>query len=449
MLQTAIDFYHELLHDSAFAEEADVQLRSKLKERSLYFGSRPLCVVLRPHFYTEENWAFLQNSLGTLLSAFAKVHEVCLANADMRRQLRLDPYEEALIPYDKPNVPPWTSSRLDAFYLPEQNILKCVEYNAETPAGIGYDEILCEVFDELDVVKRFQERYHIRSIRSLGTLTDAVIAGYRAWGGVEKPQIAIMDWREVPTLNEHEITRQYFEQNGYTAILADPRHLEYRNGKLWHQNFRIDMIYKRVLFSELIKVMGMNSPVVQAIRDRNVYITNSISAKMLSKKASLAFLSDEQNQHLFSKDQLEAIERFIPWTRVVENRKTTYNGRTVDLLQFAADNRERLALKPNDDYGGTGVLLGWQTPQDAWEQILQSALETPFVVQERVNIVEIMFPMWLNNALDISPRFVDADPYVFGGNSIHGVLTRLSPQALLNVTAGGGSIVPTLIISEK
>ena len=56
------------------------------------------------------------------------------------------------------------------------------------------------------------------------------------------------------------------------------------------------------------------------------------------------------------------------------------------------------------------------------------------------------FPAWINGELDISPRYVDADPYVFNGSMVYGCLTRLSPLALLNVTAGGGSVVPTYII---
>jgi hypothetical protein len=147
------------------------------------------------------------------------------------------------------------------------------------------------------------------------------------------------------------------------------------------------MIYKRVLYSELVKVMGMDNPVIRAMRDHNVYITNSISAKMLAKKASLAFLSDEQNTHLFTSEQNTAISNFIPWTRYVEERKMTYKGKTVDLAPFIAEHRERFALKPNDEYGGSGVTLGWEASQDGWEASLKQALETPHVVQERVDIV--------------------------------------------------------------
>jgi uncharacterized circularly permuted ATP-grasp superfamily protein len=449
MLSDAIKFYHEMLHEDGVAEEADATLRKKLKERGLYFGDRPLCIVLRPYFYTESNWHFMKQALDTLLSAFQKVHEVALADPQARHQLRLDDYEEAMIPYDKAHIPPWTSSRLDTFYVIEEGALKCVEYNAETPAGIGYADTLNEVFEQLEPMKRFGAKYPLRHLKSLGNLTDSLLSAYKAWGGHGIPQVGILDWKEVPTLNEHEITRQYFEKNGITARLADPRTLAYQDGKLLTEDgFHIQLVYKRVLYSELVGRMGMDNPIFRAYRDGNLFVTNGISAKMLAKKASLAFLSDEKNTHYFNPVQLQAINAHIPWTRVVEERTTTHNGADIDLLPFLSRHKDKFVVKPNDEYGGTGVMLGWECSQEVWDATLQKALTTPHVAQERVTVVQRNFPAWIGGELEIAPRYVDADPYCFNGTSVEGCMTRLSSLSLLNVTAGGGSIVPTLLIQN-
>lgn len=447
-IQDVIDDYHEALTDE-IAEESDHLLRERLMERGLYFGKRPLCIVLRPHFYFEQDWQFLQRGLETLLTAFMKTHNVCMTNADYRAQLYLEPYEEDLFSLDKGGPPPWSSSRLDTFYVVEDRTLKCVEYNAETPAGIGYGDELGYVFDSMPAMKKLTERFDMTCNPCLGNLHTALLEAYAEWGGRENPQIAILDWREVPTLNEHEISRVFFEKQGTPSILADPRELEYHDGHLYKDDFRIDIIYKRVLYSELVELMGLDNAVVNAIKDRNVFITNSPSAKLMAKKASLAFLSDEQNAHLFTKAQLGAINAHIPWTRNVADRKTTYNHKQVDLMEFIAQNKERMVLKPNDDYGGKGVVIGWECSQEGWESTLHQALETPHVVQERVPTVQRDFPTWINGKLDISPRYVDADPYVFQGTSVKGCLTRLSPLALLNVTAGGGSVVPAYVLRGK
>lgn len=446
-LNDMIQSYHELLTEE-LAEEADYLMRKRLKERSLYFGNRPLCIVLRPYFYYEDDWQFMKHGLEGVMSAFVKTHNICCANEDYRKKLMLDDYEEELYKLDEGAPLPWTSSRLDTFFVLEDRNLKCVEYNGETPAGIGYNDVLADVFDELEPMKQFRKNVQMQPMRSLKTLTETLVSSYRQWGGRDKPRIAIMDWNDVPTLNEHEITREYFERDGYEAILVDPRAVDYHDGKLMAGDFHITMIYKRVLYSELVERMGTDNAVLNAVRDKAVFITNSPGAKLMSKKASLAFLSDENNAHLFDKREQAAIKAHIPWTRVVSEGKTNYQGREVDLVDFISENRERFVLKPNDDYGGHGVVLGWDCSADGWASTLKQALETPHVVQEKVAPVEQDFPSMLNGKLDISERFVDADPYVFNGDKVYGCLTRLSPLALLNVTAGGGSIVPTYIVKE-
>jgi uncharacterized circularly permuted ATP-grasp superfamily protein len=187
---------------------------------------------------------------------------------------------------------------------------------------------------------------------------------------------------------------------------------------------------------------------LQAVKERAVFITNSPSAKLMAKKASLAFMSDEVNAHLFTPEQSQAIAEHIPWSRVVCERKTVYQGQDVDLLECIAENREKFVLKPNDEYGGKGVILGWETSPEDWNATIQQAMLSPYVVQEKVQMVQRKFPTWIDGRLDISSRYVDADPYVFNGETVYGCLTRLSPLALLNVTAGGGSVVPTYLVKN-
>ena len=44
---------------------------------------------------------------------------------------------------------------------------------------------------------------------------------------------------------------------------------------------------------------------------------------------------------------------------------------------------------------------------------------------------------------------LDTAPFISHGQYMEGVLTRLSTSALLNVTAGGGSTVPTFVVQSR
>ena len=144
-LGEAIDAYHELLLDEQIAADADGKMRGELRKRGLYFGERPLCTVLRPHFYFTDQWAYLQQETEILLRAFGVAHEACMRDAKLRAQLALEAYEEQLFSLDIGGVVPWTSSRLE-LVLPDRSEMHCkfVEYNAETPAGMGYGDVLGE-----------------------------------------------------------------------------------------------------------------------------------------------------------------------------------------------------------------------------------------------------------------------------------------------------------------
>jgi len=451
MLRDAIALYNDLLDDQT-AVEAQAALSEQMRARRLFFGERAVCNVLRPHFYKPEQWDFLKRETEILLRAFAKAHHACLNDAELRAQLALEPYEEMLFSLEIGYEAPWNTSRLDSFYDPDAGRLKFVEYNAETPAGMGYVDETAESFLTLEVMRRFQRHYTVRSFTLVRSLLATLLDAYRQWSGKaqpERPQIAIADWQDVQTLNEHHIIRNYMERAGYRAILCDPRAMEFRDGALYVGDFRVDLIYKRVLASELIQRMGMENPIVQALRARAVCMCNAFSAKLMAKKASFALLSDEQNAYLFTAEERAAIEAHIPWTRRVSERYTHFHGQAIDLVPFIAENKTRFVLKPNDEYGGKGVTIGWEASDDEWSAALRQALRQPYVVQERVEAAFEDYPMVIDGKLHIVRRLVDADPYIYHGKTVSGGLTRLSAAALLNVTAGAGSITPTFIVEKR
>jgi len=230
---------------------------------------------------------------------------------------------------------------------------------------------------------------------------------------------------------------------------VDPREVEYQNGRLVAGDFVITLIYKRVLISELVARGGLNHPVVRAVRDGAACMVNPFRCKLLHKKASLAVLQDERNAHLFDRDERAAIEAHIPWTRLIEERRTVYRGRHIDLVPFILEHREQLVLKPNDEYGGRGVVLGWLVDQRGWERAVQTALAEPSIVQERVTPPSEPYPSLQDGRVQVSDRLVDTNPYVFYSTYVDGCLTRVSTEELLNVTAVGGSMVPTFVAGKR
>ena len=455
-LQTAIKHYHDLCHTGTLAQESWGVLGPGMQERNLVFGDRPLCTVLRPLFHTDEEYTFLSERTALTLQVFRKVTQAMLADKKLRAQLYLDSDEEQLISLPtgyKTNIP---TARLDSFFVRNSKgnpSLNYIEFNGESPAGMAYNDVLADLFLETPLLQRFEARYEIEPLEVRPYALDALLRIYYQWLGNRNklPEIAIVDWAGVPTTTEFKLFVDYFAENGINAIICTPDDLDFHDGKMYASGQAVDFIYKRVLSNELLRKYGLDHPIIEALRAGAICMANPFTCKLLHKKASFAVVSDERNANLFNAAEREAIRQHIPWTRIVEERYTVDSkGQKIDLLAWSVTNQERLVLKPNDEYGGKGVLIGWETDASTWEKAVVNALNEPSIVQERANIAYEDFPSVDDRGnVDISQRLVDCDPFLFHGDTVGGCLTRLSTVTLLNVTAGGGSVVPAFLIRES
>ncbi len=434
MLRNGIDEYHDLLTDDV-AGESQRHLDAQLRARGLYFGDRPLCSVLRPRFLSPQQYRFLQQRAGVVLRAFRKAHEAALENDAILDQFGLLDWERQLAHIDPGFRDASPVSRLDAFFVAEAGGMRFTEYNAETPAGGAYNDVLTEVFFGLPVMRQFLRRWDVRPLPARHNVLHALLDAYEQFSGRQDlPRIAIVDWSNVPTRSEFVLFQDYFERQGLECVIVDPAEVEYDGKRLCGGGGRIDLVYKRVLLTELVERGGLDHPILRAVRDHNVCMVNPPSCKILHKKASLAVLHDERNAHLFDAEELQAINASIPWTRVVAERTTTVAGNEVDLLPYIARNRDQLVLKPNDEYGGKGIVLGWEVDDAAWTKAIATAVAEPYIVQQRIGLPTEAYPSFVDGKVVITDRMVDTAPYVAYGDHVDGCLTRLATAALLNVT---------------
>jgi uncharacterized circularly permuted ATP-grasp superfamily protein len=417
-------------------------LFKKMRRAKLTFGDRVHCPFLRPFFLSAEDEQRVRVVSETIADLGERVVAAALEEKNLLAQLHLRPEEERLARLPAGYGLASTASRLDAFLLPES--LKFAEYNGESPAGAGYSETLAELFNDLPMMGQFTKRFEVHSYPLSARLLDALILSYMDWGGSStRPQIAIVDWKEVPTWSEFEILQERFEKMGVPVVLADPRELEFDGKTLSANEKKIDLVYRRVLINDIVARPAECQALVKAYSANAVCMANTFRCKIPHVKAFFAVLTDEQNGALFSHSERELIKKHIPWTRVVADVKTAHYGQPVELLAFIRKERENLVIKPNDEYGGSGVTLGWETNEAAWDAAIGRALSTKngvWIVQERIPIRREVFPYIAQiGRVDYREMLVDFAPYLFRGK-LCGFLTRLSATGLANVTSGGGQV---------
>ncbi|HYL69011.1 MAG TPA: circularly permuted type 2 ATP-grasp protein [Candidatus Limnocylindria bacterium] len=445
------DAWHALLRpDVELTPAFCAELAARMRSKRLTFGDRVHCPFLRPFFISETDEVRVRPVAEAIAALGERVVEAALASRDLLAQVGLNPEEERLARIEPGYKLASTASRLDAFLLPDS--LQFAEYNAESPAGLGYAETLAEVFRGLPIMARFEERFRVESYPLSSSILDALLASYRDWGGTAaRPLIAIVDWREVPTWSEFEILRERFEARGIPALISDPRDLVFGGHTLSAQGKKIDLVYRRVLINDIVSNPAECKDLVQAYESRAVCVANTFRCKIPHKKAFFAVLTDERNEKLFSAAEHALIRRHVPWTRRLEDTRTTRDGEPIDLLKYVRANRENFVMKPNDEYGGTGVTLGWETDPAAWDAAIEKALaeqDKAWVVQEKIKVRREIFPYAdSNGGVAMRDMLVDFAPYLFRGR-LSGYLCRLSATGLANVTSGGGQ-VPVFRVSPR
>ena len=424
-------------------------LAARMRERHLTFGGRLLCPFLRPFFLDPADEGRIKRAAETMWRLGERLAEAAATDEALMVELGLSDQEMALARIDPRYGVASTAGRADAFLLPDS--LQFAEYNAESPAGPGYSQRLAELFDGEPLMQRFREQFDTRFYTPIPELLDALLESYQDWGGTANlPRIAIVDWREVPTWSEFELLRGAFSDAGVPTEICDPRDLVFDGTRLVANGMPVDLVYRRVLINDIVARPDECRALVEAYRHGAVCVANSLRCKIPHKKAFFAVLTDQRYQHLFPADDLRTIGPHVPWTRMVRDTGTTRDGQSLDLPEYLRANREQFVLKPNDEYGGTGVTLGWETDARAWDDAIDRALresDRGWIAQERIAIRRETFPICERDGIVERDMLVDFAPYLFRGR-VAGFLTRLSASGLANVTSGGGQ-VPAFIVEPR
>ena len=450
MLKEAVAYYHELLQDFDLAESSRQALDEGLESAKLIFGGRRLAPYLRPHFVTNADWNRTVEICETIWNCLQKVKDAAIADDALLAELGINGIEKDLVSIDPKYAFVSPNARLDSFLT--ENSYSFVELNGESPAGVAYADSATEIFKDLPIMKKFCERYDVEGFEGRPKMLEVLLGCYEEFLGHEpeqNPVIAIVDLKDLPTQKEFELFKEYFEYHGYTSLICSPDELVFDGKNLTFKGVKIDIVYKRLLVNEYLPIINSAPALLEAYRAGAVCLVNSFRSKIVHKKAIFAVLTNENYARLFDADELAAIKKHIPWTRKFREEETEHYGEKINLAGWTRENANKLVLKPNDDYGGHGIYIGWASTEKEWNDAIEIALENgDYLVQERVQTSKEMFPM-LDPAgnFQMIEQLVDLDPLLYNGK-VGSAFTRLSTTELANVSSGGG-MVPTFIIREK
>jgi hypothetical protein len=422
-------------------------IESWLRENDVVYGDETIPFVLMPHFISPGQARRVRQAVASLTGVLERFCEAYGGDPALQEELDLPDAERELIAMDPIYPRPLRLCRLDAFLHGYD--LKFLEFNADSPAGMGYADAIYEGLRRNIDLPQVAENFETAYSPILPAFFEDLLEAYshvraRRPDLPETPRLALVDAAGAATEPEFRIVTAAAVRQGLQAAYGTLDDLGYDGSLLRLRGDPVHAVYRRAMVDDLLG----GGPLVDAARDGSAAVVNPFRARVANNKKLFALLEDPRWTHLSSKDDREVIRATIPWTRIVRPGRVTYGDWVVDLLPFVADNRERLVLKPASDYGGRGVALGMETDPGEWEQLLHEHAErADFVVQEYVPIPEDLFPAVEDGRVNMRLKRFNINPFGIGGRYA-GMLTRISDRAVINVSAGGG-LLPSVVGRHK
>lgn len=417
----------------------------KLHGSFVKFGRFTIPTFFKPHFISSDQEKQLKHAAECIMSALDKVVNLYFTEPSLKRLFGISEAADELMQVDPGYPRSVCIARLDSFI--DGDNLRVVEFNCDSPAGVAYADLLEEMMFDTDLFKRFHTQFALKRDARRRNLLDTLLSAYEKFGGsYSKPQIAIVDWRTVRTRPEFEALKIYFEEQGYSTTIADPRDLVFKNGKLYDGEFRIDLLYRRVIVGELLDKLDECQEFVKAYKARAICVVNPVRSRLAATKAVMSILTNPDYDRFFTSEENDVKARHIPWTRRIIDAEKFYGGRKVYLLDFLKDEKDTLVLKPSEGYGGHDVTVGRETTSEDWNKAIDRALKGDWVVQEFCNIPTMSVPVVINGKLEFTLKKVNLNPFALAGR-YGGSLSRLSEESVINVSRGGG-LIPALTAEE-
>ena len=397
-----------------------------------------------PHFVSAGQVRRVRRAVESLCAVLNRFCEAYPDDELLQEELALPTFEDSLVRVDPGYARPLRICRLDAFLAGDS--VKFLEFNADSPAGIGYTDVLHEGLRLKIALPRvdadFDTAYEPMLPVLIQTLRDAYggMRARRARSSLpEVPRLALVDVPGSPSVPEFRIICAAASRAGIEAVHGTTDELAYDGSVLRLEGEPVHLVYRRAMVDDLPE-----GDMTAAYRDGACCVVNPPRARVANNKKVMALLEDPRFAHLVEPREAEVIAATVPWTRILRPNRVTYGEWVVDLLDFVSNNRPRLVLKPASEYGGHEVALGIETEQGEWDRIIEEHAEAgDFIVQEYVPVPEEMFPTVEDGHVQMRLKHFNINPFGIGGRYA-GMITRISDRAVINVSAGGG-LLPSVV----
>jgi uncharacterized circularly permuted ATP-grasp superfamily protein len=314
----------------------------------------------------------------------------------------------------------------------EDGKIYVLEDNLRCPSGVSY------VLENREVMKRtFPQLFDGQSILPVESYPEQLLKmlQYVAPESSREPTVVVL----TPGIYNSAYFEHCFLAQQMGVELVQGSDLVVNNGYVFMRTTqgleRVDVIYRRIddgfLDPDMLRkdsTLGVRG-LMEVYRAGRVALVNAPGTGVADDKAVYAFVS-------------KMIKFYLGEEMLLPNVETYLCGDESD-RKYVLDNLKDLVIKPANESGGYGILLGPRATQEELNKYRELILDNPrnYVAQPMLSLSRV--PTLCGDRLE--GRHVDLRPYILYGEDIYvlpGGLTRVAlvkGSLVVNSSQGGGS----------
>lgn len=282
---------------------------------------------------------------------------------------------------------PTLYGRADLYH--DGDSFRLLEFNLGSALG-GADraEISAALLD-VPAFRAFAEDHDLGFVHTGQRVAAALRAASAPVTGDRDPVVGFVEADgELPTyLPLVHSFQEMLAAQGIEVVLGEVSQTSYDGTELTVGGRRVDLVLRYFNIGELMSTAdGERSvePILRAHADGAAVLYTTLASEVYNNKGCLAMLADPECRAVLSGEELSLVDRVLPWTRRLAAGESDVDGEQVDLVEHCLAHRRDLIIKPWADFGGSGIVAGWEVDASEWRAAVERGVATGAVVQRRV-----------------------------------------------------------------
>ncbi|MCF7792718.1 MAG: hypothetical protein K9N09_01500 [Candidatus Cloacimonetes bacterium] len=414
------DYKNFVIENPEICKKDLFEITRKLQQSNAKYKGKIINFRYQPMFFSSQDLQQFKSICKTMMSIIQKCTEEYLMNPDFRKYFSFSREMEELILSDSGYKTAAPVARFDIFFDED---FKFCELNGDGTSAMNEANTLEKIFLESKIITKLKTKYKIEYHELFISWLDQLLQIYQEFGGKQKPNIAIADFLGLGSVEEFDIFKQVFEENGFTTVICDPREMKYKNGKLYYRQTRIDLVYRRAVNQEMERRLPEVTDFIKAYKDKAVCVVGPFRSQIMHNKIFFSILTDPAKTAFLNEEEHNFIDKHIPKTWRINDAPQ----------QEILSRKDCYLIKPKDLYGGRDVVCGLDCTHKQWIKLLtDSENNDEFLVQEFCNFTKQEIPDLEKDKFVFKPYKTTLGLFCYNGK-FSGLYSRISKK---NVIAG-------------